>query len=203
VTGSASGDSSNVNCVVSHFVITKGRAESQAMILDTNGATIEGSGSINLAEERLALGLVPRAKQTNLASLAVPLRVTGTLASPTVIPDPEAIAVGVVESVARTPGSVVDTLVGLVDGSSGSATPGDPCAAAKSAATGAVKPAGTSPAVSGAKTKSSGSGSLTGSGSSGSGGVEGLVKGFSQSLDSVFGGSGGGSTSGAGKQPIK
>ncbi|MEX0808206.1 MAG: AsmA family protein [Dongiaceae bacterium] len=124
---------SNLNCVVSRFDIAGGIAESTALVLDTNGATIIGSGQIDLREERPDLRLVPNAKQTNLVNLAIPVRIQGTLAKPQVGPDAAAMAEGLVGSVGSVGGGVFDVLAGVtgVGTSSGDATASDnPCVAA-------------------------------------------------------------------------
>ncbi|MEX2201040.1 MAG: AsmA family protein [Dongiaceae bacterium] len=129
--GAAGG--SNLNCVVSRFDIAGGIAESTALVLDTNGATIIGTGNIDLREERPDIRLVPNAKQTNLVNLAIPVRIQGTLANPQVGPDAEAMAQGLVGSVTGVGGGVFDVLSGVTGGGSttGTATTSDnPCVAA-------------------------------------------------------------------------
>ena len=121
-TGSA--DSSNLNCFVTQFDIAKGVATSKALAMDTNGATIHGSGKINLGSEKLDMKLDPSAKQTNLVQLAIPVNVRGTLASPSVTPDPA----GLVKGAGALAGSVsgggdtVGALAGLVTGATGGGT---------------------------------------------------------------------------------
>ncbi|MFM9844853.1 MAG: AsmA family protein [Dongiaceae bacterium] len=119
-TGSA--DSSNLNCFVTQFDIAKGMATSKALVLDTNGATIHGSGKINLASEKLDMKLDPAAKQTNLIQLAIPVNVRGTLASPSVTPDPAGLvkgATGALVGTAGGGGDAVGALAGLVTGATG------------------------------------------------------------------------------------
>ncbi|MDZ4735643.1 MAG: AsmA family protein [Rhodospirillaceae bacterium] len=125
----------NLNCVVSRFDIAGGIAESTALVLDTNGATIIGSGEIDLREERPDLRLVPNAKQTNLANLAIPVRIQGTLAEPQVGPDAAALAEGLVGSVGSVGGGVFDVLagvtgVGTASGTGDGAASDNPCVAA-------------------------------------------------------------------------
>jgi uncharacterized protein involved in outer membrane biogenesis len=122
--GSAS--SSNLNCFVSKFDIKKGLATSTGLVLDTNGASIVGSGDINLATEKLKLHLDPRAKQTNLANLAIPVNIGGTMANPSVTPDAAALAQGIAGAaagVATSGGDVLGALAG-VTGSGGSSSSG-------------------------------------------------------------------------------
>ena len=89
-------DSSQVNCLVTRFAIENGIAQSRGIVLDTPGATILGSGNIDLRNERLNLHIDSQSKQVNLANLAVPMNVGGTLSNPSVTPD----AVGTVENTA-------------------------------------------------------------------------------------------------------
>lgn len=91
-----SNDSSQVNCLVTRFAIENGIAQSRGIVLDTPGATVLGSGTIDLRAERLDLHLDTQSKQINLANLAVPMNVGGTLSKPSVVPDP----IGAVENTA-------------------------------------------------------------------------------------------------------
>jgi uncharacterized protein involved in outer membrane biogenesis len=131
-------DGSNLNCVVSKFDIVKGVATSKALAVDTGGATIVGSGKIMLDSEKLDMYLDPTAKQANLANLAIPMMVGGTLASPSVVPDPVALAKNATGTVAGavTGGGAVGAVAGLVVGSADSgAAPagGGGCGAAAAA----------------------------------------------------------------------
>lgn len=115
-------DGSNINCVVSKFDIAKGVATSKALAVDTGGATIVGSGKIMLDSEKLDMRLDPSAKQANLANLAIPMIVAGTLASPSVTPDPVALAKGATGAVVGmvTDAGAVGAVTGLVTGNTGS-----------------------------------------------------------------------------------
>jgi hypothetical protein len=86
------GDASKINCVVSRFDIAKGLATSKALVTDTDSVTIWGSGTVNLATEQLDLYLDPSPKAAAVVDLAIPVKITGTLASPSVAPDPAALA---------------------------------------------------------------------------------------------------------------
>ncbi|MBL8709420.1 MAG: AsmA family protein [Rhodospirillaceae bacterium] len=82
-----SNDASQVNCLAARFRIENGIAVSRGIVLDTPGATVLGSGQIDLGQERLALHLDTQSKQVNLANLAVPMNVGGTFTDPSVTPD--------------------------------------------------------------------------------------------------------------------
>ncbi|HSE75276.1 MAG TPA: AsmA family protein [Dongiaceae bacterium] len=114
-----SADGSNLSCVVSKFDIRKGVATSKALVVDTSGATIIGSGKIMLDSEKLDMHLNPQAKQASLASLAIPVNVGGTLASPSVLPDAAGAAKGAVVGAVSGGGAVAGALTGLVTGSGG------------------------------------------------------------------------------------
>lgn len=86
------GDAAKVNCLVGRFEITDGRAVSRALVMDTEGVTITGAGYIDLGAEELDLLLTPEPKKVSLANLAVPVRVRGPLAAPTIFPDPAGVA---------------------------------------------------------------------------------------------------------------
>lgn len=138
LTFSGSGDSSNLNCMVVRFDFKNGLATSKGLVLDTNGATIVGDGKIRLDSEQLDMRMDPRAKQTNLVNLAIPVIIRGTLASPSVVPDAAALAQGVAGAVVGgATGGVFGALAGLTGAgaaSGGDTSSGNPCANALTAA---------------------------------------------------------------------
>ncbi len=130
------GDSGAINCMVSRFAIKNGLATSQALVVDTPGAVILGSGRVMLDSEKLDLRFDPSAKQVNLANLAVPVRVGGTFLKPSVTPDAAALATGVVGTVgavALAPVAIVGALIGGEAVAGGEGTSDNPCVAALSA----------------------------------------------------------------------
>jgi uncharacterized protein involved in outer membrane biogenesis len=146
-----SADSSNLNCVVSKFDIAKGLATSKALVIDTNGATIVGSGKVMLDSEKLDMHLDPTAKQANLVNLAIAVNVGGTLANPSVLPDPTALAknaTGALAGVAGNGGNAAGALTGLVTGntSGGTAKPAGATSGGCGSAAAADAPAATAPA---------------------------------------------------------
>jgi hypothetical protein len=84
-----------MQCLVSRFSIADGMAHSDALVFDTDVMTVNGQGSVNLANEVLDLTVSPRPKDASLLSLALPLDIGGTLAHPTVTPNRGAIVKGV------------------------------------------------------------------------------------------------------------
>ncbi|HZT18564.1 MAG TPA: AsmA-like C-terminal region-containing protein, partial [Dongiaceae bacterium] len=127
------GDSSNLRCVVAHFDINRGLATTRQLAIETSGATILGNGTVNLATEGLDIHLVPHATAANLANLAVPVIVGGTMAHPHVVPDAAAIATGAVGGVVTMPLTALST-IGSIAGFGGSGgAPGAGCGAAAAA----------------------------------------------------------------------
>ena len=91
VPGGGSGEA-KINCVVSRFDVKQGIATSKALLFDTDKMTVNGGGTIDLKTERLDMSIEPQPKENSLVSLAVPLQVSGTLASPRVAPTSAAVA---------------------------------------------------------------------------------------------------------------
>jgi len=88
VTFGGTSDSAHVNCMVTDFGAVDGIAGAKTLVLDTPGVTIVGAGDVNLRDETLHLHFDSNSKQVNLANLAVPINVGGTLSHPSVSPDP-------------------------------------------------------------------------------------------------------------------
>jgi uncharacterized protein involved in outer membrane biogenesis len=88
-----------LNCVVNHFEIKDGLAESQVLVIDTNRMTVIGEGDINLKTEALDMGVTPEPKEglgagnvatvnVSLSEFSKPFRLQGTLANPSLGIDP-------------------------------------------------------------------------------------------------------------------
>jgi uncharacterized protein involved in outer membrane biogenesis len=121
------GNDVKLTCAVAKFVAKDGTLDSRVLLADTPTATIGGEGAVALGAERYDLRLVPKAKAPSLASLAVPVRVTGPLRDPRIGPAPE----GAAKAGAIALGSLANplaTLGALVMESQ--MNPGNPCVAA-------------------------------------------------------------------------
>lgn len=156
------GDSSNLKCVVVRYDISKGLATTRQLAVETSGATIIGKGTINLATEGLDMHLVPYATSANLTNLAIPMMVGGTMANPSVAPDPAAMATGTLNTVIGAPGSVLGALgsVAGIGGNSNTASADTSSGCGGKAAT-ATKPANTTTKpASGANSGTTGGGVL-------------------------------------------
>ena len=117
-------------------------------MVETPGATVVGSGNIDLRNERIDMRVDPKSKNLNLSAIAVPMRVTGPLASPNVIPDPVATVGNTVDFATGTVNVATLGIFGALTGLDGSSSDvgANPCATAlNSALTG--KPKSTSEQV--------------------------------------------------------
>lgn len=122
-----------LNCVVGRYDIKGGVATSKVTVADTGRMTVVGEGTVNLGSEQLGLTFTPHPKDAAVVSLAVPIRVGGTLTSPSFAPDTGAALKGAAGAVAGTlllgPAGVVLPFV-----SGGQRGDQDPCAQALAAA---------------------------------------------------------------------
>ena len=83
-------------------------------MFETGGLSMIGTGTVNLADETLALNIDPRAKKLSVLKLTlVPVNVGGTLAEPTVLPDLGGAAVGAVTGAVKT---AKDIATGITQG---------------------------------------------------------------------------------------
>ncbi|CAN7460571.1 AsmA family protein [Pseudoduganella sp. LjRoot289] len=76
-----------LNCMAADFVVSNGLAQTRQFIVDTEDATINVGGSINLASEQLNLVLKPDSKGLRIITLRAPLYVKGTFKDPDVSVD--------------------------------------------------------------------------------------------------------------------
>lgn len=163
-------DGVRLNCVVAQFDVNDGvMTTRRALLADTETVTLAGDGRISLAEERFDLTFVPRAKQPSLASLAIPMQVTGPLSDPTLAPEP----FGAAKAGAVAIGSVINPLAALGAILIDSAMSDDnPCVAALEAA---------------AKRRDKAGRAADGDGSGALGGLKGFMEGLSESIDKQLG----------------
>jgi uncharacterized protein involved in outer membrane biogenesis len=125
IPGGGSGEA-KINCVVSRFDVKQGIATSKALLFDTDKMTVSGGGTIDLRTERLDMSIEPQPKEASIVSLAVPLKVSGTLSSPRVAPTTAAIAKSVagLAVTGLTPMGLIATLANKGSGEQ------NPCVAA-------------------------------------------------------------------------
>jgi hypothetical protein len=127
VTFGGSGDAAHVDCAVTDLAAVDGIANTKSMVLDTPGVTIAGSGDINLRDETLHLRFDSNSKQVNLANLAVPLNVGGTLSHPSVSPDALGAVGDTANFAARAANTATFGVLNSLTGVGGSDATANPC----------------------------------------------------------------------------
>ncbi|WP_119301816.1 AsmA family protein [Dongia deserti] len=127
-----SGDNgSRISCIAGNFDIKQGIASTRGTVVDTPGATVVGAGNIDLRSERIDMRVDPKSKNLNLSAIAVPMRVTGPLASPNVLPDPVATVGNTVNFATGTVNVVTLGIFGAITGLGKGENLGEnPCATA-------------------------------------------------------------------------
>ncbi len=100
-------DDLNLNCVVMRLPVEAGVMQAEAVLIDTAAVTVGVSGEVNLGDESLDLKITPQAKHTSLMSLAVPVRVGGTILEPSAGPD----ALGTALGAAKIAGMFINPLI--------------------------------------------------------------------------------------------
>lgn len=71
-----------IRCGIADFAVKQGVMEPDILVLDTDVSRIDGSGRIDLGQERLDLTVVPKSRKTSLVALRTPIHVQGSFARP-------------------------------------------------------------------------------------------------------------------------
>jgi uncharacterized protein involved in outer membrane biogenesis len=95
-------DTVKMNCFAADFEISSGIATATVLLLDTEHATVKGTGSIDLGGERWNLDLKPHPKKTTLTT-AIPIDVRGTFHEPEFTVE----KIGVLKKLAGTVGAFI------------------------------------------------------------------------------------------------
>lgn len=74
--------STRLRCAVAHFGVRDGLMTSQRFLIDTDPVRVDGSGTINLKDETIAMRLQGAPKSFQLLRLRAPLTIHGSLAHP-------------------------------------------------------------------------------------------------------------------------
>lgn len=77
----------DLTCFIGEIEFNKGVGNVAALALVTSEMRTSGSGTINLRDETINMRLNPRPNDPGLLSLATPVNVSGSLTSPSVLPD--------------------------------------------------------------------------------------------------------------------
>lgn len=104
-----------LNCAAARFVAKRGELHNEVGVFDTRDSTIFTSGSLSLADERLALVLTARPKDFSPLTLRAPLRVEGTFADPDVRLDGKTIGLKVLAAAALAAINPLAALIPLMD----------------------------------------------------------------------------------------
>jgi hypothetical protein len=100
-------DDKKIVCGVVQFNISQGMANTHAIVFETGGISVLGTGSANLDNETLKLRVDPRSKKANLVTIAmVPVNVMGTFAKLDWQIDMAGAAGNVAAGAARTTGAI-------------------------------------------------------------------------------------------------
>jgi uncharacterized protein involved in outer membrane biogenesis len=79
----SSADDKKIICGVIDHRITNGKVNTHALVFETGGISVVGTGGANLADETLKMRVEPRVKKPNIASAAmIPVNIKGTFAKP-------------------------------------------------------------------------------------------------------------------------
>jgi uncharacterized protein involved in outer membrane biogenesis len=76
-----------VRCAVLDGAFERGRMTPRTAVFDTDDTFIHATGSVDFAQERLALRVTPLPKDVSPLSARVPIDIDGSFASPQVLPD--------------------------------------------------------------------------------------------------------------------
>lgn len=117
-----------LTCLINRFAWQDGIGTNQGTAVDAETFSVIGNGTVNLRNETIDFYVDTWSKDTALIGVAVPLTVTGSLASPSIAPDPAGTALGL----AKTAGLIVFPPAGLaaIIDDRASAQSGNPCVAA-------------------------------------------------------------------------
>jgi uncharacterized protein involved in outer membrane biogenesis len=103
-----------LNCLVADFGVRNGLMRSRLFVVDTEEATINASGTVSLANEKLDLTLKPDAKSMRILSLRSPIYVRGTFKDTDVSIDKGSMALRAGSAVALALVAPVAAIVPLV-----------------------------------------------------------------------------------------
>jgi uncharacterized protein involved in outer membrane biogenesis len=104
-----------LRCAVADFDVKNGTMDTQALVFDTEVTTILGTGTVDLAQEKLDLTLNQKTKKTSMLAVRSPIRVRGTFAQPDVSVDRGVVAARTIGAVALGMVNPLLALIPLID----------------------------------------------------------------------------------------
>jgi uncharacterized protein involved in outer membrane biogenesis len=81
-----------INCLIGDFDLNNGLVTTKTFLIASKEANILGKGTVNLANQTLALELSTEATHFQIFSFSTPINIGGTLKSPSVLPAPGPLA---------------------------------------------------------------------------------------------------------------
>jgi len=108
-----------LRCAVADFKVQGGMMQTEALVFDTQVTTLLGTGSIDLAHEKLDLTLTPKTKATSPVALRSPIYLRGSFAQPQVSIDKGRVAVRAVGAIALGLVNPLLALLPLIDAGPG------------------------------------------------------------------------------------
>ena len=78
----------HVECFLADLAVRRGILSTRTLLLDTADAVTEGTGTVDLGQERIQIRLRTQSKHLTVGVLPAPLLITGTLQEPRAEPDP-------------------------------------------------------------------------------------------------------------------
>ena len=108
-----------LRCAVANFNVKSGTMEASTLLLDTEVTTLLGTGSIDLAQEKLDLTVTQDTKKTSPLSLRSPIHIGGNFAKPIIQVDKGQMAVRALGALALGAINPLLALIPLIDAGPG------------------------------------------------------------------------------------
>jgi len=113
-------DRTTLRCIIAGFTVAGGTARPSPLLFDSAVARMDGTGTLDLASERIALDLHGQPKLANAVPVGKPIQVAGTLSAPELVPP----------DVPKTVGTVIKMIGKAIAGDAAPPAPDADCAGA-------------------------------------------------------------------------
>jgi AsmA family protein len=108
-----------LHCVVAGFAVRNGVARTNPLVIDTAVSRLDGSGTVSLIDERLALSVRGRPKLAHAVTIKEPIGIHGTISEPELLPP----------DVPKTVGTALKLIGEAIRGGDSDPAPAAPCTA--------------------------------------------------------------------------
>jgi uncharacterized protein involved in outer membrane biogenesis len=113
----AGGEGAELRCLATRFAIENGVAKVRGTVMNAAGATLFGNGTIGLSSETLDISIGSASREPTWTTFAVPIRVEGAFADPTVAPLTDmTTSNGVMEASGRNSAAAFDNNGSAIEG---------------------------------------------------------------------------------------